>query len=122
MGINDHLLHKSICNICGREYETRLHNQKYCTHACALRAEAARRKGTPEIKPYQIFERDGFKCHYCGKSPHLDNIVLTIDHIIPLILNGDDQENNLITACNNCNSLKGSKLLSLEIIRFLKSR
>lgn len=120
--MNEHLAHFKDCLICKRKFQTNNHQQKYCSHSCSLKAEGSRRKNSKEIQPYRIFERDGFKCHYCGKSPHLDNIILTIDHIIPLVLGGNDKDDNLITACSYCNSVKGDRLLSLEIIEFLKSR
>lgn len=120
--MNEHLVEFKNCLFCNKRFETRNCQQKYCTHSCALKAESLRRKNISEIQSYQIFERDGFRCHYCGRSPHLDGIVLTIDHLIPLVRGGTNKEENIITACNYCNSAKTNKLLSIDIIEFLKSR
>lgn len=58
---------------------------------------------------FKILKRDGFRCHYCGKSPHRDpNIVLHVDHIKPLSKGGTWDEKNLITACAECNMGKSN--------------
>jgi len=54
-----------------------------------------------------IYKRDGNKCQYCGATKDL-----TIDHIHPRSLGGEDTWENLVTACSNCNSRKGGKLLT----------
>lgn len=50
---------------------------------------------------FEVFKRDSFKCAYCGNSP--PNIILEIDHIQPKSKKGNDDINNLITACFDCN-------------------
>jgi hypothetical protein len=50
---------------------------------------------------FETFKRDGFKCAYCGKSP--PQVILEIDHIDPRAAGGQDNINNLITACFDCN-------------------
>src|SRR2546425_8437248 len=52
----------------------------------------------------RIFDRDRHVCVYCG-SP--DN--LSVDHILPKSLGGGDEEENLVTSCSLCNSMKGAK-------------
>ena len=54
-----------------------------------------------------IYKRDGNKCQYCGTTRDL-----TIDHVHPRSLGGEDTWENLVTACNSCNTKKGNKLLS----------
>ena len=54
-----------------------------------------------------IFKRDKNKCQYCGKT----NIILTIDHVIPRNKGGNDTWENLVSACNKCNFIKGNTLL-----------
>ena len=51
-----------------------------------------------------IFRRDGNRCAYCGSRDSL-----TIDHVIPKSEGGRDTWYNLITACQGCNSRKGSR-------------
>jgi 5-methylcytosine-specific restriction endonuclease McrA len=55
----------------------------------------------------KIFERDGFKCHYCQKQ--LTRFSATLDHIQPVSRGGDNSFDNLITSCLHCNSRRGNK-------------
>lgn len=55
---------------------------------------------------FEVFKRDGFTCQYCGKTP--PEIVLEIDHIKSRKRKGKDNEENLITACFDCNRGKGA--------------
>lgn len=58
-----------------------------------------------------IKTRDNFTCCSCGNSTHSEpNLLLEIDHIIPVAKGGYTVENNLQTLCWKCNRLKGSKL------------
>lgn len=54
-----------------------------------------------------VFERDGYKCHYCGKQ--LTRFSATLDHIHPVSKGGDNSFDNLITACLHCNAERGNK-------------
>ena len=54
----------------------------------------------------KIYERDGNKCVNCKRS----DIVLTIDHIIPISKRGTNDESNLQTMCVSCNTKKGNKI------------
>lgn len=59
-----------------------------------------------------IKERDNYTCCNCGNSTHKEpNLLLEIDHIIPVSKGGLTQENNLQTLCWKCNRSKGSKLI-----------
>lgn len=62
---------------------------------------------------FEIFQRDGFKCQYCGKGP--PETVLEVDHIHPRSAGGTDEDSNLRTACWGCNSGKGARQLTLGI-------
>ena len=53
-----------------------------------------------------IFDAWDWKCAYCGEE--LTPETATIDHIIPKFKSGSSNRNNLIPACRNCNSDKGS--------------
>jgi hypothetical protein len=68
-----------------------------------------KRQGIGKGKRFDIFRRDGFTCQYCGRSP--PEVVLHLDHIVPVIEGGDNDEMNLITACRDCNLGKGKKPL-----------
>lgn len=58
---------------------------------------------------FEVFKRDRFTCHYCGKHP--PDVLLEADHIVPRAAGGTDEMANLITACQDCNRGKGSGLL-----------
>jgi 5-methylcytosine-specific restriction endonuclease McrA len=66
------------------------------------------------MKRRRIFERDDFRCVYCGErfAPEL----LTIDHVEARVRGGDRSDGNLVTACGACNTLKGQRRLS-EFLR-----
>lgn len=60
----------------------------------------------------QIKERDDFTCKNCGNSTHKEpNLLLEIDHIIPVSKGGFTEERNLQTLCWKCNRSKSDKLL-----------
>jgi 5-methylcytosine-specific restriction endonuclease McrA len=58
----------------------------------------------PYLKPerrFQILRRDGHTCRYCGRSA--PEVVLHIDHVIPVARGGTDDDTNLVVACQDCN-------------------
>ena len=61
----------------------------------------------------KIKRRDNYTCKCCGNSTEKEpNLLLEIDHIIPLAKNGLTTEENLQTLCWKCNRKKGAKILS----------
>jgi len=60
----------------------------------------------------KIHLRDNFTCYYCGEAPTEKDIRL--DHIIPYSKGGKSDIWNVVTACNKCNSSKGTKRLTNE--------
>lgn len=61
---------------------------------------------------FEIFKRDGFVCQYCGHRPDDGLTILEVDHIEPRSLGGTDDELNLITSCQECNSGKNARRLA----------
>lgn len=59
---------------------------------------------------FEIFKRDLFICQYCGSTP--PGTILEVDHIIPVSKGGANKEDNLITACFDCNRGKSNNELS----------
>ena len=59
---------------------------------------------------FEIFTRDKHKCQYCGRTV-ADGVKLEIDHKTPIAEGGTDNYDNLITACNECNSGKSNKII-----------
>lgn len=54
----------------------------------------------------EILRRDSHTCRYCGATA--PDVKLTIDHVIPVALGGDDLPSNLVAACADCNAGKSS--------------
>lgn len=60
-----------------------------------------------------IKERDNYTCCNCGNSTHVEpNLLLEIDHIIPVSKGGRTEESNLQTLCWKCNRAKSNKIVS----------
>jgi hypothetical protein len=55
---------------------------------------------------FEVFKRDGFTCQYCGKHP--PEVILEVDHINPKSKGGQDDINNLLTSCFDCNRGKSN--------------
>lgn len=58
---------------------------------------------------FEILRRDDSTCRYCGRSA--PNVILEIDHIIPVKLGGTNDLLNLVAACHDCNSGKSARAL-----------
>ncbi|MFL6211911.1 MAG: HNH endonuclease [Pyrinomonadaceae bacterium] len=69
----------------------------------------------PRAKKADIWAKTGGRCYYCGLVLEY-KLSFCVDHIIPQIGGGGDNIENVVPACRNCNSSKGTK--SLEQFRF----
>lgn len=58
-----------------------------------------------------ILRKYDFTCIYCGATGS-QKYPLTADHVFPLALGGDNQQNNLACSCKKCNQKKGKMLLT----------
>ncbi len=79
---------------------------------------------------FAIYERDGWKCVYCGRScfdirTHPERFVsdgydafvfldaddehATLDHVKPRCKGGGHENDNLVLSCIGCNSTKGGR-------------
>ena len=67
---------------------------------------------------HKIFERDAYKCYYCGKQ--LTRFSATLDHIQPVSQGGDNSFDNLVTACLLHNSKRGANPVMDIIIKTSK--
>ena len=73
-------------------------------------AQEQRALMTPKLRAY-IKERDNYTCCQCGNSVNFEpNLLLEIDHIIPISKGGLTREDNLQTLCWKCNRSKGAKM------------
>ncbi len=60
-----------------------------------------------------IKKRDNYTCCICGNSTHEEpNLLLEIDHIIPVSKGGCTVEDNLQTLCWKCNRSKSDKIIA----------
>lgn len=110
------------CHECWARFTAKHPAARWCSHSCQIRhrsREASRRRsGNQTNDGYtdrEIFERDNWTCHLCGKQldPATDRRRPdgpTIDHVIPLSRGGTDVRANVKTACNRCNRQKAARI------------
>jgi len=76
------------------------HNDEYKT----IRSEACRFTSDKKTIKF-ISDKFGMKCLKCGSTENI-----TIDHIIPVKLGGENTFDNIQPLCASCNSSKGTKI------------
>ena len=64
-------------------------------------------KKPPRFQKKVLFNRDAWKCQYCGIE--LSYAAITIDHVHPISRGGPTSWKNCVTACKRCNNRKGNK-------------
>jgi hypothetical protein len=62
-------------------------------------------------KRLAIYLRDGLACAYCGAAVE-EGTLLTLDHVRAHSRGGANDERNLVTACQRCNSSRGNRSLT----------
>ena len=62
-------------------------------------------------KALKIVEKTNGCCLYCKKELKFGQ--MSVDHIVPKVLGGDNSINNLALACKNCNHEKNN--LTIEV-------
>ena len=73
-----------------------------------------RRLMTKKLREF-IKKRDNYTCCNCGNSVYAEpNLLLEIDHIIPVSKGGCTNEENLQTLCCKCNRSKSNKIVIAE--------
>jgi 5-methylcytosine-specific restriction endonuclease McrA len=80
-----------------------------------LRYMVQRPRPVVKLTRRELFRRDNFTCQYCGK--HKSN--LTMDHIFPRRLGGTQTWENVVTACAECNHMKGGRTLQESGMRLI---
>lgn len=66
--------------------------------------------GVSRATRFKVFQRDNFTCRFCGlRAP---DVILEVDHFTPKSRGGSDNEENLGTACFDCNRGKRDKLVN----------
>jgi 5-methylcytosine-specific restriction endonuclease McrA len=61
---------------------------------------------SPKFRKKVLFNRDGWKCQYCGTKLHWHNI--EIEHIMPSSRGGPTSWLNCVAACKPCNKKKAN--------------
>jgi len=75
-----------------------------------LLARAPRATRPPKFQRKTLFERDEWRCQYCGDT--LTRRAATVDHLVPRCKGGKTSWSNCVTACLRCNKNKGHKSLA----------
>ena len=75
-------------------------------------------KKSPRFQKKVLFNRDSWKCQYCGLQ--LQHPSITVDHVHPQSRGGKTNWKNCVVACKNCNSFKGNKTLEEAGMKLLK--
>ncbi|NET39905.1 MAG: HNH endonuclease [Cyanothece sp. SIO1E1] len=70
----------------------------------------------PPVNRREVLKRDHHSCQYCGSARRL-----TLDHVMPQSKGGKHTWDNVVTACEACNSRKGNKTLP-EVGMVLKTQ
>jgi len=95
------------------EFGNRLADAVRAYHAAAAGAVAggagAKREPILPSLRWDVLNRDGHRCVYCGRAPG-DGVKLHVDHYIPVARGGATVLSNLRTACSDCNLGKQAKL------------
>lgn len=81
--------------------------------AVATSSVVKRQAISPRLR-FDVLMRDGFTCRYCGQRP--PEVVLEVDHIVPVSAGGATELNNLQAACRTCNSGKSDRVLAGVIV------
>ncbi len=58
----------------------------------------------PNVSRREVLKRDRHACQYCGATRNL-----TLDHVLPRSRGGGNTWENLVTACEPCNTRKGNR-------------
>jgi hypothetical protein len=106
------------CDGCGATFEASYPSARWCSKQCAnrhwglVRSRQRRKPSEAKYTDREIFERDNWTCHICGKKvrksgDRLHPLGATIDHLVPLALGGDDEPANMATAHWKCNRKRG---------------
>lgn len=103
---------EKTCKECHKKFITNNYHKIYCSKDCAEK----KAKKYFKLSNFQIFERDNFRCVYCGKTSYEDNVKLIVEHIYPRSKGGTNELFNTVTACAKCNTEKFNRILNTDLI------
>lgn len=67
-------------------------------------SDPKRKWKVPPVNRREVLRRDTHTCQYCGSSK-----TLTLDHVLPRSRGGAHTWDNVVTACEPCNSFKSDR-------------
>lgn len=120
-----------ICKECGALFIPRAKGERYCSPECRQSAwynhNDRRLKGVRKdsgITLHKVYERDGGRCYLCGGlcdwedygEKGAGNKYPSVDHVVPLALNGTHTWDNVRLAHRICNSLKRDNPLPKKMV------
>ena len=106
-------IYKAYANLAMAHSALTQGKQKYSTVNYMIRNKRLKGLKDVRMKMGSFFDDEKIKalnanyCAYCGISG--DTQKLSLDHIIPKKLGGEDSGENLLPVCRSCNSSKSSK-------------
>ena len=100
------------CIVCDEYFTPYSKTSKYCGIECRNIATEENILKKKKITDFVIFERDNFRCVYCGKSSIEDGVRLQIEHIYPINRGGSADTFNIVTSCSVCNGQKSDRMMS----------
>lgn len=122
----------SSCSHCGTSILVRMGpgTPRRCCDGCIASRKRAERQAAKarrrsierssvaeKIDPIEVFRRDGWKCHICGKDTPMslrgsfEEMAPELDHIVPISKGGAHTWSNVACACRRCNGIKSNRPL-----------
>lgn len=82
-------------------------NSILSTYGHCKKFDHVEQKYAPPLHNLPLFQRDDWLCMYCGEP--FDYTSLSRDHVTPIMQDGPDTWNNVVTACVRCNNFKAGR-------------
>jgi 5-methylcytosine-specific restriction endonuclease McrA len=99
---------RAFCGeICRKRHGRRIRRKMERARLRAVQVES--------VNPIRVFERDGWRCHICGRRTPREHrgtqkaTAPELDHIVPLAAGGPHSYGNTACACRRCNHRKGAR-------------
>ena len=83
-----------------------------------LAAKQPGRKPISRRRRFEVLEKYGYKCIYCGRGPE-HGVVLQVDHAEPVARGGENDDENLVASCVDCNLGKRDRIVAVPTRTFL---
>jgi 5-methylcytosine-specific restriction endonuclease McrA len=103
------------CAVCGikvvRKTSDLIDGKLWCLSCCRGPSKTQRKRRKLRQQRRFLFDAHPF-CVYCGCELQWESS--TVDHVVPLSKGGTHDLENLVLACEPCNTRKGSKILAQE--------